>query len=202
MIVSRLYSLSVPLLFSALNPPLCFLNYCMSTSCTTWSRDGSVKGGDAIYARDAYIGLCSLLCCSQRRYSIRTIGLEMALDLLMETTKIQEDGGLITQDGKYRAVKFQYHVHLGLVCVCVCVCVSVYRTNSVNIKHVTSFSIIHTRTHTYICQLQAYQLSRVYRESHGFTTLLKGSRSNLTVFEAKSRPFFLFFFFFFFLVSA
>ena len=43
---------------------------------------------------------------------------------------------------------------------------------------------------------QACQLSRVYRESHGFTTLLKGSRSNLTVFEAKSRPFFFFFFFY------
>jgi len=33
--------------------------------------------------------------------TITTVGLEMALDLLAETTKIQEDGGLITQDGKY-----------------------------------------------------------------------------------------------------
>ena len=37
---------------------------------------------------------------------------------------------------------------------------------------------------TEFCPAQACQLSRVYRESHGFTTLLKGSRSNLTVFEA------------------
>ena len=37
--------------------------------------------------------------------------------------------------------------------------------------------------HVHIQWLQACQLSRVYRESHGFTTLLKGSRSNLTVFE-------------------
>ena len=33
--------------------------------------------------------------------TIKTVGLEMALGLLAETTKIQEDGGLITQDGKY-----------------------------------------------------------------------------------------------------
>ena len=33
--------------------------------------------------------------------TIRTVGMEMVLDLLDETTEIQEKGGLITQDGMY-----------------------------------------------------------------------------------------------------
>ena len=110
MIVSRLYSLSVPLLFCSTESTLVFsqLLYEHNLKQGWVCQGGGGGGGVAIYARDTYIGLCSLLCCSQRRYSIRTVGLEMALDLLMETTKIQEDGGLITQDGKYWAVKFQY----------------------------------------------------------------------------------------------
>jgi len=33
--------------------------------------------------------------------TIKTVGMEMVLNLLAETTKIQEEGGLITQDGVY-----------------------------------------------------------------------------------------------------
>ena len=33
--------------------------------------------------------------------TINTIGLDKALELLAETAKIQESGGMTTQDGKY-----------------------------------------------------------------------------------------------------
>ena len=75
-----------------------------------------------------------------------------------------------------------------------------------SLAHSLTHSLTHSHTHTVTAfksahnsflLTQACQLSRVYRESHGFTTLLKGSRSNLTVFE-KSRDLFFFFFFFFF----
>ena len=38
--------------------------------------------------------------------TVSVIGLDKALELLAETTEIQENGGMTTQDGKYVAKKY------------------------------------------------------------------------------------------------